>query len=192
MTIPFYQQNAEDFFNATVGVDMSSLYAPFLERVAPQGKILDAGCGSGRDSKAFEALGYDVEAFDATPEMVALASQHAGIAVRQLTFAELAERERYDGIWCCASLLHVAVEELPDAMQRLAEALKHGGAWYVSFKYGSGEREKDGRHFTDLNEKALEALVSQLPDIEVVAMWQTQDKRPERSETWLNALMRKR
>ncbi|SNY68215.1 bifunctional 2-polyprenyl-6-hydroxyphenol methylase/3-demethylubiquinol 3-O-methyltransferase UbiG [Enterobacter sp. CC120223-11] len=192
MTIPFYQQNAEDFFNATVGVDMASLYAPFLERVGPQGKILDAGCGSGRDSKAFKALGYDVEAFDATPEMVALASEYAGIAARQFTFAELDERERYDGIWCCASLLHVAVAELPDAMQRLAAALKHRGAWYVSFKYGSGEREKDGRHFTDLNEKALEALVSQLPDIEVVAMWQTQDKRPERSETWLNALMRKR
>jgi len=192
MTIPFYQQNAEDFFNATVGVDMASLYAPFLERVVPQGKILDAGCGSGRDSKAFKALGYDVEAFDATPEMVALASQHAEIAVRQLTFAELAEREHYDGIWCCASLLHVAVAELPDAMQRLADALKPGGAWYVSFKYGSSEREKEGRHFTDLNEKALEALVSQLPGIEVVAMWQTQDKRPGRNETWLNALMHKR
>lgn len=192
MTLSFYQHNAEDFFNATVGVDMASLYAPFLERVTPQGKILDAGCGSGRDSKAFKALGFDVEAFDATPEMVALASKYAGIAVRQLTFTELTEQERYDGIWCCASLLHVPVTELPDAMQRLAVALKPGGAWYVSFKYGSGEREKEGRHFTDLNEKALEALVSQLSDIEVVAMWQTQDKRPERSETWLNALMLKR
>lgn len=192
MTLSFYQHNAEDFFNATVAVDMASLYAPFLERVAPQGKILDAGCGSGRDSKAFKALGFDVEAFDATPEMVALASKHAGIVVRQLTFAELIEQERYDGIWCCASLLHVPVAELPDAMQRLAVALKPGGTWYVSFKYGSGEREKEGRHFTDLNEKALEALVSQLPDIEVVAMWQTQDKRPERNETWLNALMSKR
>lgn len=192
MTLSFYQHNAEGFFNATVAVDMASLYTPFLERVTPQGKILDAGCGSGRDSKAFKALGFDVEAFDATPEMVALASKHAGIVVRQLTFAELIEQERYDGIWCCASLLHVPVAELPDAMQRLAVALKPGGAWYVSFKYGSGEREKEGRHFTDLNEKALEALVSQLPDIEVVAMWQTQDKRPERNETWLNALMRKR
>jgi 2-polyprenyl-3-methyl-5-hydroxy-6-metoxy-1,4-benzoquinol methylase len=192
MTLSFYQQNAEDFFNATVGVDMASLYAPFLERITPQGKILDAGCGSGRDSKAFKTLGFDVEAFDATPEMVALAAKYSGVAVRQLTFADLVERERYDGIWCCASLLHVPVTELPDAMQRLADALKPGGTWYVSFKYGSDEREKEGRHFTDLNEKALEALVSQLPDIEVVAMWQTQDKRPERNETWLNALMRKR
>lgn len=192
MTITFYQQNADDFFNATVGVDMASLYQPFVERVAPQGKILDAGCGSGRDSKAFKAMGFDVEAFDATPEMVALATEFADLPVRLLTFAELNERDRYDGIWCCASLLHVPQDALADAMQRLALALKSGGVWYVSFKYGSGEREKDGRHFTDLNEQALETLLGHLTDIELVSTWQTQDKRPERDEIWLNALMRKR
>lgn len=192
MSLRYYQQNADDFFAATVDVNMNSLYSPFLALLPAGGKILDAGCGSGRDSKAFKELGYDVEAFDATAEMVALATEHAGIAVKQMAFAELDAHERYDGIWCCASLLHVPAAELADAMQKLAFALKAGGVWYVSFKYGDAEREKDGRHFTDLNEQALETLVSALTGIHIHSTWQTEDKRPGRDEVWLNALLCKR
>lgn len=191
MSIRYYQQHAGDFFAATVDVDMRSLYAPFIALLPAQATLLDAGCGSGRDSKAFKAMGYDVEAFDASAEMVALAAGHAGIPVRLLTFSALDDAERYDGIWCCASLLHVSSRELPETMQKLADALKPGGVWYVSFKYGEGEREKDGRHFTDLNEQTLEQLVSPLSGIHIHTTWRTEDKRPGRDEIWLNALLRK-
>ncbi len=191
MTMTYYQRNAQTFFDATVGVDMSSLYAPFLSQVVPGGRVLDAGCGSGRDTKAFNALGYQVQAFDASAEMVRLAAAYTGLPVRQMTFNMLEAEERYDGIWCCASLLHLPQAELPEAMRRLARALKPGGIWYLSFKYGVGEREKAGRHFTDLNEPGLEALVAALPQVGIVEQWTTQDKRPERDEVWLNALLRK-
>ena len=191
MTITYYQRNAQTFFDATVGVDMSSLYAPFLSQVVPGGRVLDAGCGSGRDTKAFNALGYQVEAFDASAEMVELAAAYTGLPVRQMTFNMLEAEERYDGIWCCASLLHLPQAELPEAMRRLAHSLKPGGVWYLSFKYGVGEREKEGRHFTDLNEARLEALVAALPQVSIIEQWTTQDKRPERDEVWLNALLRK-
>ncbi len=191
MTITYYQRNAQTFFDATVGVDMSSLYAPFLSQVVPGRRVLDAGCGSGRDAKAFSALGYQVEAFDASAEMVRLAAAYSGLPVRQMTFNMLEAEERYDGIWCCASLLHLPQAELPEAMRRLARALKPGGVWYLSFKYGVGEREKEGRHFTDLNEAGLEALVAALPQVSIIEQWTTQDKRPERDEVWLNALLRK-
>ena len=81
--------------------------------------------------------------------------------------------------------------DLPQAMNSLAQALKPGGVWYVSFKYGDSEREKGGRHFSDLTEARLNALVAQLKGIRVQSMWTTQDKRPDRTETWLNALLRK-
>lgn len=191
MTMAYYQRNAQTFFDATVEVDMTSLYAPFLRLVAPGGCILDAGCGSGRDAKAFSALGYQVEAFDASAEMVKLATAYTGLPVRQMTFNALEAVERYDGIWCCASLLHLSQTELPEAMHRLARALKPGGVWYLSFKYGSREREKEGRHFTDLNEAGLQTLVSALPQVSIVEQWTTQDKRPDRDEVWLNALLRK-
>lgn len=191
MTIPFYQHNAARFFADTVGVDMSSLYAPFVARLPDGGRVLDAGCGSGRDSKAFAEMGFVVEAFDATPEMVALAAEHSGVAVRQMTFNELDVQSYYDGIWCCASLLHVPQAELPSVMQRLALALRPGGVWYLSFKYGAGERLKEGRHFTDLDEAGLASLITALPEIAIVQTWLTQDKRPDRDERWLNALLAK-
>ncbi|MEX0501072.1 Tellurite resistance protein TehB [Raoultella terrigena] len=191
MTINYYQHNADSFFTATVAVDMSSLYAPFVEALTPPKLILDAGCGSGRDAKAFAEMGYRVEAFDASSEMVARAARYSGLPVRQRSFADISETARYDGIWCCASLLHVPGDELPGVMQRLATALKPGGVWYVSFKYGTGEREKEGRRFTDLDEAGLTALVAALADIDITRMWQTLDKRPDRSETWLNALLLK-
>ena len=191
MTMTYYQRNAQTFFDATVGVDMTSLYAPFLRLVAPGGCVLDAGCGSGRDAKAFSALGYQVEAFDASAEMVELAAAYTGLPVRQMTFNALEAVGRYDGIWSCASLLHLPQSELPEAMRRLARALKPGGVWYLSFKYGVSEREKEGRHFTDLDEAGLQTLVSPLPQVSIVEQWTTQDKRPDRYEVWLNALLRK-
>ncbi|MCS2149328.1 class I SAM-dependent methyltransferase [Scandinavium manionii] len=191
MTINFYQTNARQFFESTVNVDMSSLYAAFTEQLAPNARVLDAGCGSGRDSKAFREMGYQVEAFDASSEMVTLASQHAAVPVRQLSFHELTDTGRYQGIWCCASLLHLPASQLPDAMQKLARALTPGGIWYVSFKYGDSERVKEGRHFTDLNERTFSNLIQQLPGIHIQSTWLTEDKRPDRNETWLNALLRK-
>lgn len=192
MTLEYYQHHADDFFNSTVNVDMRSLYTPFLEHVPQGGWILDAGCGSGRDSKAFLQQGYQVEAFDATAEMAKLASQHTGLSVKQMTFSDVDAVNHYDGIWCCASLLHVSAAELPDAMAKLARALKPGSIWYVSFKYGDGERVKEGRRFTDLNEQGLNALLAGLAGITLVGHWITEDKRPNRSEMWLNALLQKR
>ncbi|GDX07537.1 bifunctional 2-polyprenyl-6-hydroxyphenol methylase/3-demethylubiquinol 3-O-methyltransferase UbiG [Buttiauxella sp. A111] len=192
MTLNYYQNNAQVFFNGTVNVDMSSLYESFTRLLLPGSQVLDAGCGSGRDSKAFIEMGYQVEAFDASSKMVALASQHTGLSVQQMTFADVETQQQYDGIWCCASLLHVPSQELPSVMQKLANALKPGGVWYVSFKYGDSEREKDGRLFTDMNEASLGALLETTPEVEIETLWTTQDNRPERDEIWLNALLTKR
>lgn len=191
MTLKYYQQHADRFFTSTVSVDMSSLYQPFVAALPDGATVLDAGCGSGRDSKAFAGMGYRVEAFDASAQMVTLATAFTGLDVQEKRFDQLEAVARYDGIWCCASLLHVSQAELPEVMRRLAQALKPGGVWYVSFKYGDSERVQEGRHFTDLNETALERLVAPLEGITITSTWQTADKRPDRHETWLNALLRK-
>jgi len=191
MTLKYYQDNAQTFFDGTVNVDMSSLYETFTQHLAPGARVLDAGCGSGRDAKAFQEMGYRVEAFDASPAMVELAREHTGLPVKVMSFAEVDWKEEFDGIWCCASLLHVPAVELPGVMRRLADALKPGGVWYVSFKYGDGEREVDGRRFTDMDEVGLRKLVLVVRGIEIVELWMTCDKRPERDEVWLNGVLRK-
>ncbi len=192
MTLKYYQDNAQTFFDGTVNVDMSSLYETFTTHLAPGARVLDAGCGSGRDAKAFKEMGYQVEAFDASPAMVELAREHTGLPVQRMTFADVDWKEEFDGIWCCASLLHVPAVELPGVMRRLAEALKPGGVWYVSFKYGDGEREVDGRRFTDMDEVKLRGMLGAIPEVEVAEMWVTQDKRPGRDDVWLNGVLRKK
>lgn len=193
MSIDYYQQNAGTFFADTVEVDMTPLYRRFL-RLLPEGApVLDAGCGSGRDARTFGDLGYRVTAFDASPALVALAESHLGQPVHCMRFQDVAWRDHFDGIWACASLLHVPAAELPDVMQRLCRAVKPGGILYASFKYGSGERDHHGRRFTDLDEPGLAALMRQVPGLEPVETWTTGDLRPGReAERWLNALLRRK
>lgn len=188
----YYDRNAGEFFGSTIGVDVSDLYPPFLSRVRQGGHILDAGCGSGRDAKWFAERGYRVTAFDASEELAALASHHCGFHVSVRTFADVHEQDAYDGIWCCASLLHVPTLEMASALSRLWRALKPGGCLYLSFKLGSGERDHDGRRFTDADEPTLRDWMAAFADAELEQVWVTQDKRPDRSERWLNAIATKR
>ena len=70
MSIEYYNENAVRFYEDTHKLDMQDIYNKFLPYIPEKGKILDAGCGSGRDIKAFSKLGYQVTAFDASIEMV--------------------------------------------------------------------------------------------------------------------------
>lgn len=191
-TLNYYNDNAERFFADTVGVDMSGLHARFLSFLPKGGLILDAGCGSGRDSKAFLKRGYRVSAFDASPALAKLAAQLTGQHVATRTFDKVDEAACYDGIWACASLLHLREQEIPGALQRLWSALKADGTFYLSFKVGEGERTHNGRHFTDSTESRLLTWFEGLPNVETVECWITQDQRPDRDERWLNALIRRK
>jgi len=192
VNIGYYQQNAGTFCADTVEVDMTPLYRRFLRLLPEQARILDAGCGSGRDARAFAELAHQVAAFDASSALTALAERHTGQPVHCLRFQDMTWRVAFDGIWACASLLHVPSAELPDVMGRLRAALRPGGILYASFKYGSGEREHNGRRFTDLDEPGLAGLLAQVSGLEPVETWTTGDLRPGReSERWLNTLLRR-
>lgn len=191
-TFSYYNDNASEFFADTVYVDMAELHARFLTHVPAGGMILDAGCGSGRDSHAFMAQGYRVRAFDASPALACLASELIGQTVATRTFNHVDEIACYDGIWACASLLHLREHEVPGALGRLWAALKPEGVFYLSFKLGEGERTHNGRHFTDATEARLQSWLLQLKDVESVDYWITEDQRPDRQgERWLNAVIRR-
>lgn len=132
-TLAYYDSHAAEFCGRTRDVDMSGLYAPFLARVPAAGRILDAGCGSGRDSAAFLRRGYDVVSMDGSQAMVAATTALTGRAALQLRFDEISFRDEFDGVWACASLLHVMRHELPSVFRRLATGLRAGGVLYVSF-----------------------------------------------------------
>lgn len=187
-TIQYYNRHAEEFCAGTFSADMSRSRDRFLAYLQPGSAILDAGCGSGRDTLAFLSAGYQVDAFDASEEMCRIASQKTGIPVRKQRFEKLEGEELYDGIWACASLLHVAAADLPDVLVRLYRLLKKQGIMYVSFKLGDGERQKDGRYFNDMREEILCRLLCDA-GFTVKETFITQDVRENRQdEAWVNVI----
>jgi SAM-dependent methyltransferase len=191
MTIDFYNRNGDDFFSRTKDLDMTFSYEPFLALVPAGGHILDAGCGSGRDTKAFLARGYGVTAFDASETMARLASENTGLPVLHMTFDDMTFENAFDGVWTCASLLHVPHAEMDGVFQKFIRALKPGGVWYLSFKVGAGEQIRSERLFSYFTEPGLREFIGRYPALKLIQIWESADTRPEmQHERWLNAIVR--
>lgn len=191
-TIVYYEQNADSFIDGTLGADMDDLRQGFLELLPEGSYILDFGCGSGRDTKAFLDSGYRVDAVDGSEELCRRASDYTGITVKHMLFQELSDREKYDGIWACASILHLKRRELPDVLQRISDALKPGGILYTSFKYGNFEGMREGRYYSDFTEETLAALMEQVSSLLIFDQKISCDVRPGREEErWINILARR-
>lgn len=185
----YYNKNAKDFFNETVKADMSKQYKDFLALLPVGSKILDAGCGSGRDSLIFMNRGYEVVALDGAIEMCQLAGAYIGQEVVHMQFSEIDFAPIFDGIWASASLLHVPSYELEEILKKLKKALTPQGILYASFKYGDFEGERNGRYYHDLSKGRAEALFTTL-DFKILKMWITNDTRPAHvDEKWLNILV---
>lgn len=191
-TIDYYNENAKSFIDGTVSVDFSQIQNAFLELLPNDARILDFGCGSGRDTKYFLDRGYQVDAMDGSIELCRAASEYTGIHVKHMLFQELDEVEKYDGIWACASILHVKKDELLDIIRKMSLATKENGIIYVSFKYGDYEGERNRRYFTDMTENSMKELLADFPELEVERQWITGDVREGRGdERWLNMILGK-
>ena len=193
VTLEYYNQNAAGFLEETTGVEFSEIQNVFLNLLPEGALILDFGCGSGRDALEFLKRGYQVDATDGSEEMCRAAAELTGLAVRQMLFQELDEKEKYDGIWACSSILHLPKSELEGVLERMTVALKKDGIIYVSFKYGVFEGERNGRYFANFTEETFTEFIKGMSGVTVEKMWITDDVRPGRGEEkWLNMILRKR
>lgn len=192
-TLNYYNSKAKDFAFCTADVVFTEMQDIFLDYIPIGEKILDLGCGSGRDTKYFLSKGYDVDAMDGSEELCKIASEYAGIQVKHMLFEELDAIEEYGGIWACASILHVEKKKLPDILKKIAIATKKGGILYTSFKYGEFEGVRNGRFFTYFTEESFVELLKTVSELTVEKLWISADVRAERGEErWLNILLRKR
>lgn len=189
-TIDYYNRHAQNFMENTQNADMHLAQDKFLGLLFERASILDFGCGSGRDTKYFLDKGYAVTATDGSAELCRLASEFIGITVKNMLFQDLCDEGIYDGIWACASILHLPKAELLPVMQKMSAALKENGVIYTSFKYGTFEGERNGRYFTGFTENSFKEYVSSIPDFTIEDCWISEDVRPGRSdEKWLNLLL---
>ena len=186
--IDYYDNNADSFFKGSIEADMSYERNTFISFLPDKARVLDAGCGSGRDSKAFLDAGYDVIAFDASREMCNRATQYVGIKVYNISFEDMQYVDEFDGIWACASLLHVPITELPNIMQKMNAALRANGAIYASFKYGNGMTKRGERIFSDFDENSIVPLFENA-GFKIARNEKGSDSRPGREEEkWINVI----
>ena len=162
----------------------------FLSRIKEGGTILDYGSGSGRDSAYFINKGFSVDSLDGSAEMKAQAERLFGIKVKLSSFLSLEEKEKYDGIWAQASILHLEEHDLRVALTLIERALKRDGVFYSSFRKGEEDGYEKGRWYTNMTERRF---LSFLPaSLYVEKIWESQDVRPGVSRTWLSIICRKK
>lgn len=154
-TLRVYAEQA-DTYAAVFDGDIPQDLIDFADLLAPGGQVLDLGCGPGGMAAWLAARGFDVTAWDAAPEMVALAARHAGVTAQRHSFDALTATAAYDGLWASFSLLHARRADLPDLITRMARATRPGGAVYIAMKTGTGEgRDALGRHYAYVTEAEL-------------------------------------
>lgn len=190
-TISYYEKFVDSYIDETISCNFTDIENKFCKYIKPGGNILDVGCGSGRDAKYFIDKGYQVTAFDGSVKMSRRASQYLGMPVETVLIQEYAFHEQYDGIWCCASLLHLTLSEIETFLLKTEKALREDGIVYVSFKYGAYQGIRNGRYYTDLTEESFEKIVSNLRELKVIEMFQSSDVLTNRKQQWLNVILKK-
>ena len=189
-TLSWYRDNAIQYAEETRNSLVLDALWEFLSRMKEGGAILDYGSGSGRDSAYFINKGFSVDSLDGSAEMKAQAERLFGIKVKLASFLSLEEKDKYDGIWAQASILHLEEHDLRVALTLIERALKRDGVFYSSFRKGEEDGYEKGRWYTNMTERRF---LSFLPaSLYVEKIWESQDVRPGVSRTWLSIICRKK
>ena len=183
----YYNKHAKEYINNTKDVNMKEYYDIFESYLKLQDKILDVGFGSGRDSLYFVNKGYEVISIDPIKEFCDNAKDIGLSSVYQLSIEDIYYVNEFDGIWACASLLHLKSNKLVDVFNKCYKALKDKGVMYVSFKFGDFEGIIDDRYFTYLTEETFTNIINQT-NFKIDKLWITEDKL-NRNVKWLNVII---
>lgn len=165
-TMAVYAGAARQYAEMTLPRPEDRMFDPdltaFLARIPKGGRVLDLGCGPGHWAAQMRDAGFEVDAVDASPEMVELAQNDHSLDARVALFEDLPSRATYDGIWANFSLLHAPKSAFPDHLARVHAALKPGGTFHIGMKLGEDEgRDRLGRFFSYYREDELHDLLQQ-------------------------------
>jgi SAM-dependent methyltransferase len=148
-TLAHYDGTADAFWESTRDHDVSRNIRALLGHLpsGPQ-RILDLGCGPGRDLRTFHDLGHDAVGLDGSARFVAMARRHAGCEVLHQDLLALALPARhFDGVFANASLFHVPAQEVLRVLRELHDALRPGGVLFSSNPHGRNEEGWNGRRY---------------------------------------------
>lgn len=186
----YYSEHSKEYIDNTKNANMTDMYEFFEKCLSKNSKrILDIGFGSGRDSLYFKSKGYEVISIDPTTEFCEY-GKSIGLNVECKKAEKIDYYNEFDGIWACASLLHVNSRDLNDVFKKCFRALTKNGVMYCSFKYGEFEGTRNDRYFVDVNEDRIKEFISNTGFVIKETMI-TYDVRPGREDKWLNVILMK-
>jgi ubiquinone/menaquinone biosynthesis C-methylase UbiE len=148
-TVQSYDTTAQEYTKKTKDLHPKKEASKFLSYIPKGGSILDLGCGPGRDAGIFESEGYQVTGLDPSTKLLEIARDAAPLSTFKHGYAEDIPfmNEEFDGVWACASLIHIQRKNLPRVLGEVYRIMKPGAIFAPSFKQGRGERAiKDERY----------------------------------------------
>ena len=141
-TLAHYDQRAAEYWRGTKDHDVRQNIGELLRHLEgqPPFRILDLGCGPGRDLKAFAELGHIAVGLEGSKHFAAMAREHSGCQVLEQDFLRLdLPEEGFDGVFANAVLFHVPSQELPRVLRQLRGAIKPRGVLFSSNPHGNNE-----------------------------------------------------
>lgn len=191
-TYLFYRSHTEKYVSETFDIKLTDTLQSFTDCLPSNASILDIGCGSGRDALYFLKHGYDVIAIDMVNEMAVSASKKLSREVLVRSYFNLDFKNKFDGVWSSASLLHCPKSEFISAVKNIADALKLNGIAYISLKHGRGESlDNFGRYFSYYTEQEITALFDGINNLSITRLWLNESNLRDSNQVWINLLIRK-
>ena len=192
-TINYYDKNIEEY-NRTWNIDFNKEFKfeipdIFLSYLKKDAYILDLGCGVGRDSKYFISKGYKVKSIDGSTKMCEIASANLNKPVEQINFLDIDYTDTFDGVFACASILHLNNKDLVKVLSKIEEVLKENGVLYASFKYGENERIIYNRYYNDMTEQKFTSVCKKINSFKIIKVWKT--KQYKTNTEFINFIIKK-
>lgn len=189
----YYENNAERYAAETFSADMSEQYQSFLSLLKKGAKILDVGSGSGRDACYFQRHGYQVTALEPSKNLCREIRKVFSGEIVCSDIQNYQPMEQYDGIWACASLLHLQEKEVLRFFEKMDLYLNNDGVVYISGKNGiSTGKVEDGRFFLEFSEQLIDKILTVNKQLKLEQLWYTEDASGRRGFRWMNVILRLR
>lgn len=188
-TLADYEARAAAFWEGTRDHDVSQNMNCLLDALGPgRHRILDFGCGPGRDLKVFRDAGHEAVGLDACPSFVDHARDYSGCEVLQQNFLQLdLPQGGFDGIFANASFFHVPSAQMPAVLDAFHHSLRPGGHLFMSNPRGAGEGF-NGRSYVTFLELEDYARLLQQAGFELLTHYYRPPGLPRDQQPWLALL----